>query len=329
MLDQDVVQAMVGKTVKDVLMTGYIDRDEGYAYDGVGTFHPFPDLFIYFVFDDGTKVRLGWLPEGIVDVEFIGSLDKGNRRVWSSDEDEDDYEYTLSSIEWQVFQSDSEVTITSVEACSDRSVRIRFMSRGSAEIRAVVFHGTSWNCIQFEPMKIAHDGTEGLVSEADVSAHLDRVLDCVLASQPSYRWYLWGGNQPKSFFQELEARSGDSYRVLCYASPARGVLKIVGRVIPSYAGLVEITSRDRDQIKDLFFSVGEMAMIRLYGFRLDSVAEEFVTTVSHDIFATGHVDGVVVETDPAYISYVVDLDSSDAEGGLYERVACGPDAGVS
>jgi hypothetical protein len=156
--------------------------------------------------------------------------------------------------------------------------------------------------------------------------HLDYLLDQLAKRKElKYHLYMFGkGGHEKGFYEKLGEYEGfeDVFNVICYGTIMSGFFKIFN-FIPSHAGLIEIKKINKDEIKELFISIGAFTMVGLYGFRSQPIAEEFINILCEKIGDWDQAEKLA-ENDLEYFLYEVYLEHETEDGyGVWEHVVFG------
>lgn len=161
----------------------------------------------------------------------------------------------------------------------------------------------------------------GLLEKEITSTELDTILS-TLTSQPtifhqSRTCFLMGyGNHRRSTY--LELKQNRSLNVIWFAPFLPRWLYLLGRIIPSYGGLVEI--KNPSALRPVFEILSRLAMVEFYSVKV-SVFTAIVTHVQQYQWRSQTVS--IARNDESYFRFGVDGDTMSAES-IFSWVSYGP-----
>ena len=187
---------------------------------------------------------------------------------------------------------------------------------------------TGFASAMFGPASAGERQFAGATSPADVAARLQRLAE--IGGKNSVCYVYGAGGQPRALYRSLRGRDGIEVIFDDDGLPRRNAsfgqivflptLWLLTRVIPARRGLVRID--DRALLPTVFESLIEnnTAAVFLFDRHLES---EFISRVRG---CDGHSDWRFgIQSDPAFLVYLVDGDSHESESGFTEAAAIGPE----
>ncbi|MCW8899653.1 MAG: hypothetical protein OQK95_03170 [Gammaproteobacteria bacterium] len=157
-------------------------------------------------------------------------------------------------------------------------------------------------------------------TEERIGSVLERITAVLNSKGNEKACYIFGmGAQPKSVYNNLKAVDG--VEVIWSGSLLPKVIRFMGGIVASHAGLVKITNPD--MITDTFDKLTELSMAGIYLFSPDFESKFVKEVISNP--APFSYDFIIKE-DKGYFLYVVDADNPESETGIYEIVSYGKSA---